>query len=370
MPRFPLALPLVLLVVQACATPDRSVGPGPTAPEGPMAGPPAPQAQIAFASDRSGNWDVFKVNADGSGLTNLTADPAADGPNGVGGYEIAWSPTGAMLAFTSNRSGSVEIHTVSASGGRVTRVTSGGGEERNLAWSPDGQKIAFVRPGSGTPALHVWTIRTDGTGEIDLSAASGSPLGADSDPSWSPSGASLTFANQWSLLPNPTTYYSVLTMTSSGARRTGVASGRAPRWSPDGLRIAYQCGTAGDDDVCSILLDGTGEVPVIRAGPDLAPRWSPTGGQLAFYSTASGASGVLVVNTDGTGLRQVTIGGRAPEWSPDGGRIAFVRDDVYISRQIVRPISRIYTVSQAGGTETLVVPSTTSKNEKPVYRPI
>ena len=50
-------------------------------------GEPAPTARgrIAFASDRDGNWEVYVMNADGSGQTNLTNNPASDS-------DPAWSP--------------------------------------------------------------------------------------------------------------------------------------------------------------------------------------------------------------------------------------------------------------------------------------
>ncbi len=53
---------------------------------------------VAFMSSRGGNWDVYKVNVDGTGLTQLTTDTADDGLP-------VWSPDGQMIAFVSNRDG-------------------------------------------------------------------------------------------------------------------------------------------------------------------------------------------------------------------------------------------------------------------------
>ena len=49
-------------------------------------------------SRRDGNWGIYRVNADGSGLKRLTDDPADDGLP-------TWSPDGRAIAFLSNRSG-------------------------------------------------------------------------------------------------------------------------------------------------------------------------------------------------------------------------------------------------------------------------
>ncbi len=50
--------------------------------------------QIAFQTDRDGNWDIYLMNVDGSGPVNLTRNGSAD-------RLPSWSPDGRMLAFTS-----------------------------------------------------------------------------------------------------------------------------------------------------------------------------------------------------------------------------------------------------------------------------
>jgi dipeptidyl aminopeptidase/acylaminoacyl peptidase len=56
----------------------------------------------------------------------------------------------------------------------------------------------------------------------------------------------------------------------------------------------------------------------------IAPRFSPDGKRIAF---ARAGVGILTMNVDGTGLRRLTTNGRDsfPAWSPDGRQIAFVR---------------------------------------------
>jgi Tol biopolymer transport system component len=80
--------------------------------------------QVAFMSRRNGNWDVYVVNSDGSGLRQLTDDPAEDGLP-------TWSPDGRVIAFVSNRGGPWAVWAAPA----------GGGGERQLftmEGSPDG----------------------------------------------------------------------------------------------------------------------------------------------------------------------------------------------------------------------------------------
>src|SRR5215213_4575212 len=63
----------------------------------PDARPPAPVPvqgpTIAFTSARDGNYEIYKMNEDGSNQTNLTNNAASD-------IMPAWSPDGTKIAFT------------------------------------------------------------------------------------------------------------------------------------------------------------------------------------------------------------------------------------------------------------------------------
>jgi TolB protein len=56
--------------------------------------------RIAFASNRSGNWDIFTMDPDGSSVQQLTDDEDSD-------IEPVWSPSGRQLAFATLRDRSV-----------------------------------------------------------------------------------------------------------------------------------------------------------------------------------------------------------------------------------------------------------------------
>ena len=47
-------------------------------PEATASAAPMPSARIAFVSNRDGNLEIYVMNADGSGQTNLTNNPALD----------------------------------------------------------------------------------------------------------------------------------------------------------------------------------------------------------------------------------------------------------------------------------------------------
>jgi Tol biopolymer transport system component len=65
--------------------------------------------QIAYQSPASGNWDLYMINADGSGQRQLTTDPAIEGLP-------SWSPDGQWVAYLSDAGGNWGIWIVRSDG--------------------------------------------------------------------------------------------------------------------------------------------------------------------------------------------------------------------------------------------------------------
>lgn len=241
----------------------------------PAFAPGAKVQQFAFASHRDGNWEIYRVNADGTGLLRLTNNPADDGPNGVGGYEIVWSPDGSRIAFTSNRSGAVEIWMMNSDGTAPAMITNRAGNEHDLAWSPDGTRIAFISNGNGDD--NIWTVAPDGSGRAEFLGHAG----ADARPKWSPNGSKLVFENTsagsagvW-----------VVNANATGLVQVALAGGAGPSWSSDGSRIAYErhdviflpYEVRQVSDIYTVLPSGGSPVLVVPAGQTLNmhPVWRP-----------------------------------------------------------------------------------------------
>jgi TolB protein len=82
------------------------------------------------------NSEVFIADANGANQRNLTADPAFDG-------WPSWSPDGLQIAFASNRRGNYQIFVMRAGGGDVRLVANTEGRATAPAWTKDGTSIYF-----------------------------------------------------------------------------------------------------------------------------------------------------------------------------------------------------------------------------------
>jgi len=71
---------------------------------------------IAFVSNRDGNWEIYAVKADGSWLRRITNDIHTDGLP-------AWAADGIRIAFRSDRSGVWAIYTATGVGGPPIKLT-------------------------------------------------------------------------------------------------------------------------------------------------------------------------------------------------------------------------------------------------------
>ena len=173
-----------------------------------------------------GALDVFVMNEDGSGVTNLTSD-TPDWNDGA----PAWSPDGTRIAFGSDRTGAGDLYTMASDGSDLVRLTDGV-QDTNPRWSPDGQRIVFTRfldPAEGGTDFELFVINSDGTGLTQLTD-NGAFRTTHAD--WSPDGRWMVVA---SLDLTGLGLYDLYMMRSDGTdliRLTFSEGAGLPRWLP------------------------------------------------------------------------------------------------------------------------------------------
>jgi TolB protein len=97
----------------------------------------------------------------------------------------------------------------------------------------------------------------------------------------------------------------------------GAGDSRAPAWSPDGARIAFESWTNANWDIHVINADGTG-LTRLTTQPrfDGSPRWSPDAERIAFTSDRDGSLDIWVMNADGSNPVNLTPRSPALEGDP------------------------------------------------------
>jgi Tol biopolymer transport system component len=138
--------------------------------------------KIAFnAPGAGGVGDIWVINVDGTGLTNLTQTPSGEA-------RPAWSSSGQQIVFQSNRSGNADIWVMDADGSNAVQLTSHSARDEAPDWSPDGRKIVF-QSFRDDPRGDIYVMNADGTELTRLTFSDG----RDVDPAWSPNGRQIVF---------------------------------------------------------------------------------------------------------------------------------------------------------------------------------
>ena len=106
---------------------------------------------LAFASTRSGNFDIYRMAADGSSIFQLTDHAGID-------TRPAWSPNGLKIAYTSLVQGNYEIFVMNADGSNQKQITNNPGKDDFACWHPDGKRIFYVSEIKGKTDIYSTSV--------------------------------------------------------------------------------------------------------------------------------------------------------------------------------------------------------------------
>jgi len=244
--------------------------------------------RISGESEEDFDQDIYVMNADGSGLEQITSSRAYD-------FSPSFFPDGSKIAFVrdSPRNG-IDIFTKKLDGtGLLTKLTDDAGfYEESLAVSPDGNKIAFSRY---TRSSEIWVMDSDGTTDpVNLTKTGRID---EFGPDWSPDGSKIAF----------TSYRSNL----SGG---GGALSQGEALAPEALSREAAASQEPEEDLEISVMnsDGTERKNLTDSKAiSVLPAYSPNGNRIAFsrvtFSETRGERGdIFVMRADGTGVRQLT----------------------------------------------------------------
>ena len=272
--------------------------------------------RLVFYSDRDGDDDIYIMDADGSGVQQLTDEPGRD-------YEADSSPDGRTLVFASQRAGEdgAQLFLMAIDGSGIRRLTLSGGESGQVTddyahWSPDGGSIVFqrtTRPEGGSPDADIWLIDVETGEERQLTDT---PEDWDSTPSFAADGKSVLFES------NREGGFSVQRLNLETMEVVALTSGEGTdaeaKESPDGKLVAFASTRDGGFNVYVMDADG-GNVRRLTdsEADDRCPQWSPDGKMLSFYSERDGDREIYVMNADGSEQRRLTDSpgnDEVPDW--------------------------------------------------------
>jgi Tol biopolymer transport system component len=280
---------------------------------------------VCSVMDGRGTPDrLLLVSASGGESRYLTSPPAET----PGDTYPAFSPDGAMIAFVrGDRLAFQDMFVIPLTGGDVRRLTRGHRRIRGLDWMPDGREIVFSSAPSGDPRL--WRVSL---ASLELALVRGADPGVI-QPSLARDGRCLVYAVGRSEMDIWRTQVGS-TPDSLPQSFPVIASTRwdgAPRFAPDGERIAFISDRSGCREIWVCEDDGTRPMQLTSLGNAKIrrPVWSPDGERIAFTALDEQTSSIHVVDSRGGAPRPITAGEHrdlASCWSRDGRRIYFDSD--------------------------------------------
>ncbi len=242
---------------------------------------------IAYVSNRTGNFEIFRKQIFGGAEINLTQNKADN-------VQPAFSPDGTQIAFVSTRVSSSQLIYRNANfplmGGDIWLMPALGGLARKIAesgnfpsWSPDGSAIIYTSGPQGKQKILRIPASGGAAGEIPIKFESGdSARPTFFYPSYSSDGRWIVFEKE--------TGDEIYVVTAAGGEAQQIARGRCPVWNANSTAIIYSSAEPGKNfslwQVTFALAEGkvTGEpAPLtVSRGRDTQAAVSRDGKLIAF----------------------------------------------------------------------------------------
>ncbi|NQV87556.1 MAG: CehA/McbA family metallohydrolase, partial [Woeseiaceae bacterium] len=245
---------------------------------------------------------LWRQGIDADVAVQLTAGPGYD-------FQPDVSPDGAEVVFVRYLADALELHVLNLETGAVTPLTNSGAVNLEPRWSPDGSQLAFVST-RDTGRFHLF-VGTLVEGQLQAEALFEeresaiyryyySSIDHELSPAWAPDGNSLFYVS------NPEVPYGsggIWQVSLQGDAEPRLIRGEETSWNaspdiaPDGRRIAYASYLGRQwHQLWVTHVDGVAEpFPLTYGDFDItAPRWSPDGSKIAYVTNESGDTRIRI----------------------------------------------------------------------------
>jgi Tol biopolymer transport system component len=337
-----LASVAILALTAACAGQGGTASLGGTSVSLPASLPSAPTAGAAAGASAAGSPSLTSSAALSSAqLSSAPPSSAALGsaqlssgaptkPVAVVGIPHVDPLAGNILVVTRILDGTADLYQIDTTTGAVgKRLTVGRTSPQLPVLSPDRGSLIYLQAGDESPLR---TMAADGTGDRQLFANLPEGCKSVQRPAWNPvDGSELAVictiddgTNKLFLMDVDGTVRSTL--------RPGIAHIDDVAYSPDGKSVTYWGAQDGNVPGGALFVQATAPDGIPRqlttpgAATDADPVFSPDGKTIAFRRANAGNSQILTINVDGSGLKPISDGtafDQDPIYSPDGTQIAF-----------------------------------------------
>ena len=266
---------------------------------------PGTNGKIAVAA----GCNLWVMNPDGTQEQQITFEPCG---SATAPRNPEWSPDGTKISYDTWE----DVYVINADGSGQTNITNTPHPviEYYSSWSPDGTRIAFTRyghNGPGGPSPEIFMANPDGTDQTLLETG----MCRSYAPVWHPDGriffqgytyTDCNVSQTWIISPDGTG----LTPLAVNPYFNDV--------SPDGSQVTFDSrGTSAE--IFTQGIDGSEPIRLTNdSAYDNKPHWAPDGTKLVFLSDRDGARDTpYIMNADGSGVSQVsTRGAQEVSWQP------------------------------------------------------